>query len=533
MSSEEIATFMQITGVEDESVASQYLEMSGSNLDTAVSLYFENGTSLAPPATDIPPPATGEVRPAIQSSVQRLVDDIPYYNPTASISPPARIFTGGAPSGIFNQTSGFDTHEDDEETGIYASRFRNHSRMNIDEDDDDEDYVHPDEDDGNNYSDEELVQELDSDGDITYTRRRVVRRRNRGPPLRQQTAHQRRLAQLFSPPWDIISKYDLNMAKTVGRQMKKWIIVNVQDNSDFRCQQLNRDLWSDSEVKDIIKENFIFLQYQKDSPVGQEYIAYYPFTEYPHILILDPKTGERVKMWSEVVEPKKFIEQVVDFLTRFSLEPGKINPIVHHKTKIDPSSLSEEQQMELLIRQSLGHKDDDDEGVIEKGDNDRNPIVLDSEDDDQEFSEFEEISDDEIDKENAVVPPAIVEQESFKDSPSTLDEPKEENLDELTDEEVFAIILPAPHPEPENEPATTTRIQIRSGDGSRVVRRFNKLDPVQFIYEYIKNDFESVKGGKFFNLTSQRTNLIRSIRSTIEEAGLLNSSLLLEIEDSD
>lgn len=40
-------------------------------------------------------------------------------------------------------------------------------------------------------------------------------------------------------------------------------MINVQDPTEFSCQVLNRDLWSDTIVKDIVKESFIFLQVSK------------------------------------------------------------------------------------------------------------------------------------------------------------------------------------------------------------------------------------------------------------------------------
>jgi hypothetical protein len=40
-------------------------------------------------------------------------------------------------------------------------------------------------------------------------------------------------------------------------------MVNIQNPSEFSCQVLNRDLWSDGFVKDIIRQWFIFLQVKK------------------------------------------------------------------------------------------------------------------------------------------------------------------------------------------------------------------------------------------------------------------------------
>jgi thioredoxin-related protein len=49
-------------------------------------------------------------------------------------------------------------------------------------------------------------------------------------------------------------------AKEEALKQKKWLLINLQNMSEFVCQTLNRDLWSDRSVKDVIKEQFIFLQ---------------------------------------------------------------------------------------------------------------------------------------------------------------------------------------------------------------------------------------------------------------------------------
>lgn len=40
----------------------------------------------------------------------------------------------------------------------------------------------------------------------------------------------------------------------------KWIMVNIMNPSEFPCQILNRDLWSNREVQKTIRENFYFMQ---------------------------------------------------------------------------------------------------------------------------------------------------------------------------------------------------------------------------------------------------------------------------------
>jgi len=40
----------------------------------------------------------------------------------------------------------------------------------------------------------------------------------------------------------------------------KWIMVSIMNSSEFACQILNRDLWSDRNVQKTVRENFYFLQ---------------------------------------------------------------------------------------------------------------------------------------------------------------------------------------------------------------------------------------------------------------------------------
>lgn len=49
-------------------------------------------------------------------------------------------------------------------------------------------------------------------------------------------------------------------ARETAKEKNKWLMINVQNPTEFACQVMNRDLWSDSFVKDIVKESFVFLQ---------------------------------------------------------------------------------------------------------------------------------------------------------------------------------------------------------------------------------------------------------------------------------
>jgi hypothetical protein len=51
-----------------------------------------------------------------------------------------------------------------------------------------------------------------------------------------------------------------SQAKIMGQDSKRWILVNIQDPSEFASQRLNRDTWSNEKIKAIITESFLFWQ---------------------------------------------------------------------------------------------------------------------------------------------------------------------------------------------------------------------------------------------------------------------------------
>lgn len=460
-----IPTFLAVTGIDDESVAKQYLDITNNDLEYAVTLYME---SHPPGTAEATRPDDEELAQRLQqeayqdnvrdadASIHRhetLVDsfDGPQY-PRPSL--PTDIFGQGR-VGIFNQRF-------DEELNSYAPEPRY----------EDEDYDLDDDYD----SDEPMV--VDSDGEV-HDRPQSRRRANRLLRLGELTSTQQRLANLFRPPFDIMAKVDLDTAKKEGRATQKWLLVNIQDSSEFVCQVMNRDFWLNLRIKALVKANFIFLQYQHDSPNGVNYVNFYSVDRFPHLAILDPLTGERVRKWTdgEVLDIDTWLDDVDQFLTQFSLNPQSQNPVVQHEVKFDPDALTEEQQIEYALKQSLGKSAD-------------NAISLDS--------------DDEVAAEPA------------------------EPVDP------FDAIKPQEHTEPA---ANTTRIQIRFPNGKRVIHKFGVDERVVVLYQWLKHAIASEDYGvgaedRFIlsNGSNRSFKLIEALEQSIAEANLRNASILLEKE---
>lgn len=69
-----------------------------------------------------------------------------------------------------------------------------------------------------------------------------------------------RLEDVFRPPTDLIYAGTFQMVKEFAKNENKWLIVNLQDNTEFLSLILNRDIWSYKELKSMIRKYFVFYQ---------------------------------------------------------------------------------------------------------------------------------------------------------------------------------------------------------------------------------------------------------------------------------
>jgi UBX domain-containing protein 7 len=317
------------------------------------------------------------------------------------------------------------------------------------------------------------------------------------------------LAELFRPPFDLIAGFSFSDARDMGKEEEKWIMVNVQDPSIFDCQVLNRDLWKNESIRETIKEHFVFLQYNKDDPRGQEYVQYYfanmrdSDDAYPHIAIIDPRTGEQVKTWSGSPGPKPsdFLMDLHEFLDRYSLKMEKKNPVQKQRkeSKKDVAAMSEEEMLEMAMQNSMAN----------------GPSTAPKEDDPDALTKSVEFS-------GKGKAPAGTE-DAMDVEPSV---PEQKNTP------FSRISSTDPHEEPTADPVTTTRIQFRH-PGGRIVRRFSVDESVRRLYEWLKaSPFEGHEG-EAFQLISIGKNLIESLDTTIADANLKQGTVMVEFIDDE
>ncbi|KAK1826372.1 hypothetical protein QBC39DRAFT_22675 [Podospora conica] len=314
-----------------------------------------------------------------------------------------------------------------------------------------------------------------------------------------------RLAELFRPPYDIMSMLPWDEAREVGKEEKKWLLVNLQNMEDFQCQALNRDHWKDEAIKALIKENFLFLQYDKSEHLAERYIGFYfpnqsheNINNYPHVSVIDPRTGEQVKVWSGSPFPSAldFYGQLVEFLDRYSLAANSKNPVTKAKRperSVNVDRMTEDEMLQLAMQNSL-------------------------------------------EAANGSLAPDVVDPDEL--TKSTGDVSQGKGKGKAGEEEAVAAAEPSafaripsdrPHVEPAADPKTTTRIQIRNPP-SRIIRRFGLDERVARLYEWLKAEPLPGKEGVEFELKSmpQGVNLLECLDATIAEAGLANGTVMVE-----
>ena len=68
------------------------------------------------------------------------------------------------------------------------------------------------------------------------------------------------LSELYRPPLELLFQGNFTEAKEAGAAINKWLLVNVQDATEFSSHILNRDVWHNSQVKNVVETSFLLWQ---------------------------------------------------------------------------------------------------------------------------------------------------------------------------------------------------------------------------------------------------------------------------------
>ena len=137
------------------------------------------------------------------------------------------------------------------------------------------------------------------------------------------TAKEKKLQDLFQRPVDLMFHGTLIQCREEAKIKNKWVLVNIQDEHDFDCHKLNRDIWRDDGIAGYLRENFVFWQQLKDSSEGSSFRNNYKVVDSLHLNIIDPRTG--LSKWRKdgaFVDSEDFRNYLFEAFTRFIEKEG-------------------------------------------------------------------------------------------------------------------------------------------------------------------------------------------------------------------
>jgi UBX domain-containing protein 7 len=291
-----VSQFLAVTGTSDPATAVNYLEMSGNNLETAVGLYMEHGGGgggggsggggsggFGGGGSDMDEGGGAGAAASIMSDIRapdetrtmRMIDDggggggaagmgmmgmmggmgaammaDPSYRLMHEMMEEQLSLSAFAPTGPSSSLPSAAARSAREAVNAAAAESRGRRGGGDGGDDDDFEYDYDDDDD--DMGDESKMDDDDDDDVAVAAAAAAAAALPPQPP---------RLHDMFAAPTHLMHKAGgFQGARQVAKDSKRWLLVNIQKDSEFASHALNRDVWSNDLVENLIREGFIFWQ---------------------------------------------------------------------------------------------------------------------------------------------------------------------------------------------------------------------------------------------------------------------------------
>ncbi|XP_052204445.1 plant UBX domain-containing protein 7 isoform X2 [Diospyros lotus] len=262
------------------------------------------------------------------------------------------------------------------------------------------------------------------------------------------------LASLYRPPFDLMHNGPFEKAKDAAKIQDKWFLVNVQSAKEFSSHMLNRDTWANEAVAQTISSNFIFWQVYDDTQEGRKVCTYYKLDSVPVILVIDPITGQKMRLWRGMVQPESLLEDLLAFMDK----SPKDHVSLSHKRPRESSHTSPHKVQEATV--AAGATNEEDEELLQA---------------------------------------LAASVESIKEDSRVVSNVNETNN---TGKETETCLIKKPsYPplpeEPKGDRNMLCRVGIRLPDGRRLQRNFLRTDPIQLLWSFCYSELKEAKARPF------------------------------------
>lgn len=111
------------------------------------------------------------------------------------------------------------------------------------------------------------------------------------------TKREQTLASMYKINAKLLYRGDFAQAREYAKKQDQWLLVSIHADDEFACHVLNRDVWADELVEDVVRSSFVFWYREDKSPDGRFYIERYKVAGAPYLGFIDPRTGGLVKVF--------------------------------------------------------------------------------------------------------------------------------------------------------------------------------------------------------------------------------------------
>jgi len=132
------------------------------------------------------------------------------------------------------------------------------------------------------------------------------------------------LAASFQPPHHLMfSEHGtFREALMLGTLGNRPVLVSLQSyNDNFACLVVNRDIFRNEVIEDLIRSQFVFWQTTVNTFEGRKYAHFYNVKQFPHISIIHPKLRSYIWVKEGWSESRPWdVEDIVNTMTDIRLE---------------------------------------------------------------------------------------------------------------------------------------------------------------------------------------------------------------------
>ncbi|CAE6197291.1 unnamed protein product [Arabidopsis arenosa] len=319
-----------------------------------------------------------------------------------------------------------------------------------------------------------------------------------------------RLSSSFPPPLYVLQEGLFEEAKSISIASNLWLIVNLQSRTELASHTLNRDVWANDAVSRNIESSCIVWQVYDDTNEGQKVSSFYKIESAPPVVFLiNPITGQKMHMWSGVIEADSFVEDLMMF--RDAGPHENIASLTRNRGMETTETCSSSNNIYYETPPpSWGEEFEKEDAWSSRNSNNQTPSWEKEFEDQVPVETWSSHSDT-----DDFVPPFIGDE--YEDS------------DEVKEEEtclVFPVLTEEPNGDCDR--SVVCSLCVRFPDGRRKQRRFLKSEPIQLLWSFCYSHMDESENRSFKlvqAIPGASKTLDYEADTTFDQSGLANSMI--------